>query len=75
MPLDYLRSLAHQILPLHVEDLHGLQCVAVLQAANLVEADIRDGDAPGQARSAVVNRITAEGRAVLVRDAGNKPIA
>jgi len=75
MPLDYLRSLASQKLPLQVKEQRGIWCIAVLQAAKLVDAEIEDADAPGQFRFAIVNRITAEGRAVLVRDAGNKPIA
>jgi hypothetical protein len=47
----------------------------VLRAARLVEADIEDADTPGNYRFAIVNTITAEGRAALARDAGNKPIA
>lgn len=75
MPLNYLHSIAQETLPLRVEGRHDIDCIAVLRAAKLVEADIEDGDTPGEYRFAIVNAITLEGWVVIARDAGNKPIA
>lgn len=75
MPLDYLRSIAQSAFPLEVTDPHGLRCIHVLVAAQLVEATISEDEQPGSGETAVVHSITHEGRAVLERDAGNKPIA
>ncbi|HVR49814.1 MAG TPA: hypothetical protein VMS38_08750 [Pseudorhodoferax sp.] len=75
MPMHYLRSIAQQSLPMRVEDQHDIDCIAVLRAAKLVEAEIEDGDTPGEYRFAIVNSITLEGWVVIARDAGNKPIA
>jgi hypothetical protein len=75
MAMDYLRAIAEAAFPLEVSDQHGMQCVHVLRAADLVEADIFDDDTPGACRRAVVHRITYQGWAVLERDSGHLPLA
>jgi hypothetical protein len=64
MPLDYLRTLDRASLPLKVTDEHALRCIAVLRAAELIDADIID-DGHGQAILATVHRITHQGDAAL----------
>jgi hypothetical protein len=75
MPMNYLRSIAHETFPLRVEDRRDIDCIAVLRAAKLVEAEIEDAATPGEYRCAIVNGITLEGWVVIARDAENKPIA
>lgn len=75
MPMNYLRTIAKQPLPLRVEDRSVIDCIVILRAAKLVEAEIEDGDMPGDYRFATIKSITLEGWVVIARDAGNKPIA
>lgn len=75
MPMDYLRSIAESAFPLEVSDLHGMECVHVLQAAELVEADIVYDETSCIYRCAVVRRITHQGWSTLERDSGHLPLA
>lgn len=71
MPLDYLRKIEHAGLPLLVDDMSEINCIAVLVAAGMLEAVLpppgptqdaaRDGQLP-----AVVKLITPRGRAELL---------
>jgi hypothetical protein len=64
MPMDYFQTLDTKMLPLRVADAHALRCIAVLRAAELLEADIVN-DSEGQAVSATIHRITYQGEAAL----------
>lgn len=75
MPLDYLHSIAQETFPLRVNDQHGVSCVEVLRAALLIRAEIFEGDMVHEFTFAIVRGLTHEGRAVLERDAANKPLA
>lgn len=66
MPMDYFLTLDKTTLPLQVADPHGLRCIAVLRAAELIEADIVNDDS-GNAISATIYRITYQGEAVLAK--------
>lgn len=74
MPLDYLRTIEKASFPLPVDDQHAMRCLDVLKAADLVEATIHE-DAEGHYASAVVLRITHQGRAALERLKLQKPPA
>lgn len=66
MPMDFVRTLDRTSLPLQVTDEHALRCIAVLRAAELIDADITD-DGQGQAVLATIHRITHQGDAALTR--------
>lgn len=65
MPMDYLRSIEHECFPLQIEDAHSLQCVRVLRAARLIEADIQTSPHSGIDTMGLVRSITNEGRVAL----------
>ena len=62
--MDYLLTLDKAALPVEVTDPHALRCIAVLRAAELVEAEIVN-DVHGHALSATIRRITYQGEAAL----------
>lgn len=66
MPLDYLQTLDKAMLPLQVTDPHALRCIAVLRAAELLEADIVN-DVDGRAIAATIHRITYQGEFALAK--------
>jgi len=61
MPMDFLKKVEHETLPLAVTDPRDIRNVAVLVAAGLVEAILPQEGVPGDL-PAVVLRITPPGR-------------
>ncbi|MET3177385.1 UNVERIFIED_ORG: hypothetical protein ABIC43_000524 [Variovorax guangxiensis] len=70
MPLDYLRKIGNSVFPLRIDDPAGINSVAVLNAAGMVEATLpppcRARQAQQKFRQAVVLRVTPLGRTALV---------
>jgi len=70
MPLDYLRKIGNSVFPLRVDDPAGINSVAVLNAAGMVEATLpptcRARQTQQKFRQAVVLRVTPLGRTALV---------
>jgi hypothetical protein len=67
MPLSYLKELEKARLPLEVTDPDALRMVVVLQAALLIDAQIRSGSAAAPHGSATVEAITDRGWGMLDR--------
>lgn len=66
MPMDFLKRVEHEMLPLTVTDPMDIRNVAVLVAAGLVEAILPE-EAEAHDLPAVVLRITPHGRGELER--------
>jgi hypothetical protein len=66
MPMDFLRRIEEATFPLAVLEQADINCAAVLAAADLIEANLPE---PGDRlnRTAVILRITPQGRAELAR--------
>ncbi|RYE41602.1 MAG: hypothetical protein EOP24_36115 [Hyphomicrobiales bacterium] len=69
MPLDFLRKVQHAQLPLSVPDSHGIECLAVLEAAGYVKAAIpkpsKGRDTYGHQEPAFLLQITDLGRQAI----------
>jgi hypothetical protein len=71
MPMDFLRKIEKADFPLTVEEFADVNCVAVLRAAGLVEAEmVEAAEGDPDTACAVVLRITPKGHAAL---AGHVP--
>ncbi|MDP9600997.1 UNVERIFIED_ORG: hypothetical protein J2W38_000767 [Variovorax paradoxus] len=79
MPLDYLRKIGNSVFPLRIDDPAGINSVAVLNAAGMVEATLpptcRARQSQQKFRQAVVLRVTPLGRTALVGRRGVTPVA
>jgi len=66
MPMDFLRRIEEASFPLAIHEEADIQRAAVLVAAQLIEANLPE-PGKGDARGAVILRITPSGRAELAR--------
>lgn len=69
MPLDFLHAIEYHEFPLRIADPHGLQCLRVLHAAKLVEAEFAVSEETGTDSAADVKGITDKGRVALAQRA------
>lgn len=67
MPVEFLRKIASEAMPLEVTAEADIDKVRVLAAAGMILADLPDVDQPG---SAVVRELTGFGRATLKAKSG-----
>jgi hypothetical protein len=67
--MDYLHTIKDHVFPILVSDVDGLECIRVLDAAELVYATFEPDERAGTDAAAVVHRITALGWAALRRHA------
>ena len=72
MPLDYLRSIENESFPLQTTDVHAVDCIRVLLAAEMIDAQVLPEGRAGQPALALVNGITPLGRAALARQESGK---
>lgn len=66
MPMNFLQRIEKASFPLAIHEDADIQCVAVLVAAELIEANLPEPDS-NERRSGVILRITPLGRAELKR--------
>lgn len=67
MPMDFLRRIKDAEFPLELRDEADIRNAIVLEAAELIEAQLPAADAPLVDASAIVLRITPQGRAAISR--------
>jgi hypothetical protein len=68
MPMDFLRRIEHASFPLAIEDEADINCVAVLAAADLIEAHLPPvSPSTNRSHGVAILRITPLGRAELRR--------
>ncbi|QRF62993.1 hypothetical protein [Variovorax paradoxus] len=65
MPMDFLRRIEDARFPLELHDEADIRNSIVLEAAELIEAQLPGVDAPPADASAIIFRITPQGRAAL----------
>lgn len=73
MPMEYLSALEHVKFPFRITDEHALQCLRVLEAAELVDAVFVPSVDPGTDQAADILAITPKGRVALARLAQGRP--
>jgi hypothetical protein len=68
MPMDFLRRIEHASFPLAIEHEADINCVAVLAAADLIEAHLSPvSPSTNRSHGVAILRITLLGRAELRR--------
>lgn len=65
MPMDFLRRIKDAEFPLELHDVADIRNAIVLEAAELIEAQLPVVNAPLTDARAIVLRITAQGRAAI----------
>ena len=65
MPMDFLRRIKDAEFPLELHDVADIRNAIVLEAAELIEAQLPVVTAPLTDARAIVLRITAQGRAAI----------
>lgn len=70
MPMDFLRRIKDAEFPLELHDEDDIRNAIVLEAAELIEAQLPAVDAPLSDARAIVLRITPQGRAAISKSKG-----
>lgn len=70
MPMDFLRRIKDAEFPLELHDEDDIRNAIVLEAAELIEAQLPAVDAPFSDARAIVLRITPQGRAAISKSKG-----